>query len=319
MRKWRWIASISFVLLFTILSSPVAHADIFENITQNLIIKPIKEFLASLLNVAISGIMERIAKPTDLYAVSIVRESISAAEYIGWSLLCLNTIKELIKSMYDQGFGEGGKTVVQIVLQAIKGAAFVALTPWILEQFLEWNNRLVQVISVIGGDTTLTKLMGLVEGDSKLSFGDFILMAFIILIFAVGLIILAILATFRYAQLIVLAILGPILASSAVNKSEGLNTWFRESIATVFTQSLQYILLYIMVDFLVAAMKSGGASLFNQDLFWHLGGAIGFLIIIITGPSSIKKYLHSSGAGGAAGGAAKMAAYRFMARSSVSK
>lgn len=319
MKKWRWIASIIFVLFWTVLSSEIVYAGIFDNIIQNLIIKPIKEFLAALLNVAISGIMDRIAKPTDIYSEAIIRETIKAAEYIGWSLLSLNVMKEFITSMYNQGYGEGGKTIDQIVLQTIKGAAFVALTPWILEQFLYWNNQLVQVISVIGGETTLNQLVGLVEGDNSLKLGDFLLMALIILLFGIGLIILAVLATFRYAQLIVLAILGPILAPSAVNKSEGINTWLRESIATVFTQSLQYTLLYIMLDQLMKAMKSGGNSLFNQDFFWHLGGAIGFLILIIAGPSVIKKYLHSSGAGGAVGGAAKMAAYRFMAKSPFSK
>ncbi|WP_268627013.1 conjugal transfer protein TrbL family protein [Paenibacillus alvei] len=314
MNKKKWIISFSVVLLLTVISSPIVHAGFFDNVIENLVIKPIKEFLTSLLNAAITGIMDRISKPTDLNAEPMVADSIEAAYYIGLSLLILNVMKEFLKSMYEQGYGQGGKNIEQITFQTIKGFALVTLTPWLLEQMLVWNNALVEVISIVGGKNTLDKLLGLLEGDVGSNLGDFLLMSSVIFLMGIGMIILGVLATFRYAQLIVLAVLGPILASSAANKSEAINTWFRESIATVFTQSLQYWLLYIMTNFVLKAAKNGG-SLFNGEFFWYLLSGLGFLILILTGPSVIKKYLHSSGTGGAVGSAAKMAAYKFMTKS----
>lgn len=141
-------------------------------------------------------------------------------------------------------------------------------------------------------------------------------MAVVFLLYGLGLIILAVMAAFRHVQLIFLLSLSPLLAVSASGKGQAYNTWVREAIAVSFTQSFQCWALWLMSSQLLMSIDS---SMFSTDRFWNVLTAIAFLVGTITGPSFLKKWLHSSGMGGAAGGAAKMAAYKIMTKTAIGK
>lgn len=305
------------VFLFVVPCS-IAHAGFGDTIFQDWFIRPIQEFLLTLLQTALGGIADWISSPTDLYQYEFVSTSIQVAKYIGFSLLTVNTMKEFLQTILTHSQGEGGKSIEKIFIDTVKSGLLVGLSVWILETLLSINNSLVRVITE-SGNFSLTEASKVTAFDATLStndgalagaIGSFLLMSVVILVFGLCLLVLAVMAALRYSQLVVLAVLAPILAVSVAGKKEAYQIWIRETIAVVFTQAFQYWLLWLVVSVL---MKNAMLrSLFDVVNFWNYLVAIGVIVMMIVSPSVLKKYLHSSGVGGAATSAAKFGAYRAM-------
>lgn len=301
--------------------SGVGHAGWFDSIThdlvQTLIVLPIKEFIIGIFDSAMVGLQKWVFKPTDLMEGVMVEQTLEALKYIAMGLLAVNVMVEIIKSMYEEGYGEGGVPLESILVRSIKAFALIHLSPWILTDIiLKANNLLLEVIGSIGSSEMMTTISDKFMQEEVTLSGGFILMAVVFLLYGLGLIILAVMAAFRHVQLIFLLSLSPLLAVSASGKGQAYNTWVREAIAVSFTQSFQCWALWLMSSQLLMSIDS---SMFSTDRFWNVLTAIAFLVGTITGPSFLKKWLHSSGMGGAAGGAAKMAAYKIMTKTAIGK
>ncbi|MDF2859548.1 MAG: putative rane protein TraL [Neobacillus sp.] len=111
----------------------------------------------------------------------------------------------------------------------------------------------------------------------------------------------------RLGEIMVLYIYSPLAAVSSVNEDmNAWSIWWREVFATVFTQSFQMSILWLIINQL-----AGGQEL--KDILL----ACGLMIIVLKGPGFLRRFLYSTGAGktimGAAGGAGKMAIYKFAA------
>ena len=178
------------------------------------------------------------------------------------------------------------------------------------------NDLVLSGLSQLGASQLMITVSDqLLQEKSSLS-GSFLIMVVVYIIYALGMVILAVLGAFRYVQLIVLAALGPFLAVSTSGKGDSYNTWIRESVAVVFTQSFQCWMLWMTSSSLLDNIGNGA---FSIDNFWNSIVAIVFIISTMMAPSFLKKWLHSSGMGGAVGGAAKAGAYRFMMKTAVAK
>lgn len=314
---------LSFVLIIpiSIMVSGVAYAGFFENMIddwiQKLIIVPIKEFIVSLLSVSMTGLQSWVFKPVNIMGHPMVKESLEATQYIATGLLILNVMKEILVSMYEEGIGDGGRTLEDIFFKAIKSFVLIHLTPWILTDVLiRGNDLLLSAIGQLGANQMMITVSDqLLQEKSSLS-GSFLIMVIVYIIYALGMVILAVLGAFRYVQLITLAALGPFLAVSTSGKGDSYNTWIRESIAVTFTQSFQCWMLWMASSSLLANIGHGS---FSIDNFWNSVLAVVFIISTIMAPSFLKKWLHSSGMGGAVGGAAKAGAYRIMMKTAISK
>lgn len=308
------------LLLLCFLSFPcsVAYAGFGETLFQQWFIQPIQSFLITLIQTSIGGIANWISEPTDLYKYEFVAISIEAAQSIGFSLLVVNVMKEVLQTILSHSCGEGGKPVIRILIDTIKSALLIGLSTWILQMLLSINNRLVRVITESGnfsltkvGQTTFDQMIG-TENALRAGTGSFLLMAIVVFLFGLGLLILAIMAAFRYSQLIILAVLAPILAVSIASKKEAYHIWIRESVAVVFTQAFQYWLLWGLMTVLMKDTLL--RSMFDVTHFWNVLVVIGLLLATIIAPSVLKKYLHNSGVGGIAVNTAKFAVYRALMR-----
>lgn len=321
MKKRKLLVSLTLIIPISIMVSGVAYAGFFDNLVddyiQKLIIVPIKEFIVSLLSVAMTGLQSWVFKPVNIMGHPMVKESLEATQYIATGLLILNVMKEILVSMYEEGMGDGGRLLEDIFFNAIKSFALIYLTPWILTDILIRGNDLVlSGLSQLGASQLMITVSDqLLQEKSSLS-GSFLIMVVVYIIYALGMVILAVLGAFRYVQLIVLAALGPFLAVSTSGKGDSYNTWIRESVAVVFTQSFQCWMLWMTSSSLLDNIGNGA---FSIDNFWNSIVAIVFIISTMMAPSFLKKWLHSSGMGGAVGGAAKAGAYRFMMKTAVAK
>ncbi|MGM1023157.1 MAG: conjugal transfer protein TrbL family protein [Bacillota bacterium] len=288
------------------------HAFGLGDILTDMVVTPLREGVTALVQQGLVGITQFVTDPTDLSKYTFVDQSIEYAKYLAVSLLVLNVLKEIIKSMIEEGYGSGGKPIDLIAGQAIKSVAFIYGSQWILQDcMIRLNNSLIPVVTSITPAFHTYSETDAVRQSNELvrvfvgtadSAGIIVMMLCFLIILGIGFIVLVIVAGFRQAQIAFLLVIGPILAVSAVDKGEAFNTWIRESAAVVFTQLLQIWLF----GFLLNLLLSGG--------FWDIIYSIGVVSLMIMGPSVIKPYVHSSGAGGAAIGAARAGAYRFMMR-----
>lgn len=287
------------------------------DIMTEMIVTPLREGVTYLVQQGLIGISKFITEPTNLGKVNYLDESIQYAKYIALALLTLNLLKELFKSMVDEGYGQGGKPIDLIIGQAIKAVVFMYSSQWILEDVLiRANNAAIDLVtSIVPNFHALSEDSSMQTADQLTrtligttdSIGIIVMILFFLVILGIGFIVLVIVAGLRLAQLAFLMVIGPILAVSAVDKGEAFNTWIRESVAVVFTQLLQVWLF----GFLMNTLLSGG--------FWDIFQAIGIIAIMVKGPSSIKTFVHSSGAGSALIGNGKAAVYQFMMRQAMAK
>ena len=141
MKKRKLLVSLTLIIPISIMVSGVAYAGFFDNLVddyiQKLIIVPIKEFIVSLLSVAMTGLQSWVFKPVNIMGHPMVKESLEATQYIATGLLILNVMKEILVSMYEEGMGDGGRLLEDIFFNAIKSFALIYLTPWILTDIFD--------------------------------------------------------------------------------------------------------------------------------------------------------------------------------------
>lgn len=102
----------------------------------------------------------------------------------------------------------------------------------------------------------------------------------------------------RVAELILLYFIGPLIAVSHSGRGEALQIWITQAVAVTFTQSLQYTLVGLSFNLMLAA---------TYDWWTYLGG-IGAVVLAIRGPQVIKQFLYSTGTAGGATSLAQQAA-----------
>jgi hypothetical protein len=133
-------------------------------------------------------------------------------------------------------------------------------------------------------------------------------MILLTLILVIGFFILGIAGGIRYIELIVVMLLAPIVSVSAVRNYDAINVWVRETVAIVFTQAIQLLLLKIMV-----------ASMMNLEGVQKILICIAILVVILRGPQVLRTFMYASGTGnavvGAAGAAGRMQAMKIMMKS----
>ncbi|MNW32173.1 hypothetical protein D3C74_91090 [compost metagenome] len=317
----KWMLSLGIACVSFLMTSSVVHAGWFEDITndlvQSLIVKPVKEFIIGIFETAMVGLQQWVFHPVNIMEELMVKETIQAIQYVALGLLVLNVMVEILKSMYEEGYGQGGLPIDAIITKTIKSFALIYLSPWIMTDILlKANDKLLEVVSMLGGNEIMVTIQDSFLQENTILNGGFMIMSLVFLIYGIGLVVLAILAGFRYVQLIYLTSLSPLLAVSSSGKGEAYNTWIRESVAVVFTQSFQCWSLWLASTQL---LKDIGSSTFSTDNAWRVLIATAYLIGTITGPSFLKKWLHSSGIGGAAGGAAKAGIYRMMTKTAIGR
>ncbi|MHB8276038.1 MAG: conjugal transfer protein TrbL family protein [Candidatus Humimicrobiaceae bacterium] len=75
------------------------------------------------------------------------------------------------------------------------------------------------------------------------------------------------------------------VAISVINNSDGLQVWFREVIAITFTQTIQFLMLQILLSIM------GGV----ENLMIMIILSIGTIVVGLKGPQILRQYLYSTG------------------------
>ncbi len=163
------------------------------------------------------------------------------------------------------------------------GALIYILPKTVIIIFLPINNILINFIGELGVDSTRLKdsLMSgriLVNNEGKL-------LLVIYLIFIIALFALAIAGAIRYIETLIAILIAPLVALSVINNSDGLQVWIREVIAIVFTQTIHFLILQMLLS-----IMAGVESIVIVILL-----SIGCIVIGLRGPQILRQYLYRTG------------------------
>ncbi|SFD18512.1 hypothetical protein SAMN04488168_12342 [Bacillus sp. 491mf] len=203
------------------------------------------------------------------------------------------------------------------VASLIQAMVLIAILPWVIEKLLQLCEGICKYFtnkgidfehSAIGKwlttgspDSELAKIMGL-NPQSAVAFIAIFSLAFVILF-----LVIAFQALKRMGEFAFLVATSPIAAISLVNNEmNAFPVWWREMLAVIFTQVVQVVLLYLIVNcFATLQLK-----------FIALG--MGLCLVLISGPTYLRQFLYSTGSGkamvGAIGSMGKVATAKFILR-----
>jgi len=265
-------------------------------------------FASELISEAFAYVVKFSMLETDPNKFFSFNSYLSQMQAIALALLFLAIAWEGVK--YQSGALGEEVTITALAIRSGMAAISIFFLPVFLIKFLiKISNYFVAMIVAEG--------IGIKQGEigpfevlvnpKKLS----AILIILFLILAIAFVALSIVAGLRYVEIIILIMLAPLAAVSIVRSNELLDVWMRESITVVFTQPLQVFLLALLLN-IVSKMN---------DPYGVFSLSIACLIIMITGPQVLRKYLYNTGTGSAGvkaiGGAGRMAAFKAIGKGAL--
>lgn len=275
------------------------------DIVKNSIWSFILDLIQDILSKAFSLVSDLILQASDINKYLNISVYLSSVQAIAGGLLVLAVTWEATKQLSGKVLPTSEKSIGQLAGQTLVAGFLIFFLPWSVNNvFLKINNALVGLIQGIGVNIDMTNLSTVlrITSDPVATGGVFILLTLVVVI---GILVLGVTAGIRYIELIIIILISPIVAISAVKNYDAIQIWIRETIAVVFTQSIQLLLLQLMMVVLINVTGIMGFLL-----------TIGCLVVALRGPQVLRQFLYSSGTGsalvGAAGSAGRMAVMKFM-------
>ena len=162
------------------------------------------------------------------------------------------------------------------------GALIYILPKTVTLIFIPINNALIGFIGSVGfgasriEDAFLSAWGGVI---------DVYILVIVYIILIIAFYILAIAGAIRYIETLLAILISPLVALSVINNSDGLQVWFREVIAIVFTQTIHFIILQILGSIMIGVD--------NIAIMMIL--SIGTIVVGLKGPQILRQYLYRTG------------------------
>ncbi|USK72630.1 conjugal transfer protein TrbL family protein [Peribacillus asahii] len=262
----------------------------------------ISELVKDFANMAFDWIGLFMLKPTDFSKYPFVNTAYDFVFSLASSLCIVFVAWSLLNVMLNHLAGVQSRSVAEVVTKTIFAFVLSAAAPWLLDNvLLKLNNAIVSYFLDKGLNTKALEKLVMFPGTTSLSI--VLAVAVIVVLFTL----LSLQYIQRLGEYIVLLVTSPIAAYSLITENfEIWSVWWREAISVIFSQAFQVALLWMIINMLTGTEKL-------SDYFM----AIGLMVVLLKGPKYIRQFLYSSGAGkmavGMAGGASKMAVYKYAA------
>jgi len=178
---------------------------------------------------------------------------------------------------------EGERSMGSYFMHITFSGALIYLLPKIITfVFLPLNNALIGFIGSVGIDVSgmensMQNVWGFIIEE------EFLKILFFVLI--VAFFVLGIAGAIRYIETLIAILISPLVALSLINNSEGIQVWSREVTAIVFTQSIHFLLLQILLSIV------GGV----QNITVMIILSIGTIAVGLRGPQILRQYLYRTG------------------------
>ncbi|MED3561483.1 conjugal transfer protein TrbL family protein [Bacillus xiapuensis] len=264
----------------------------------------IQELIHDFANMAFDLIGIFMLKPTDLSKYHKIQAVYDFVFSLSSSLCIVFIAWSLFGIMLNHLAGTQSRSISEVLTKAMIAFVLSASAPWLLKDvLLKLNNAIVKYFLDEGLDTKTLEKFATIPGGSGTGFAFFLVALAIVISF----VLLGMQYIQRLGEYITILVFSPIAAISIVTENFDLwSVWWREAISVIFSQAFQVALLWLVFNLLTGTEK-----------LWDYFMALGLMVGILKGPKFIRQFLYSTGAGkmavGLAGGASKMAIYRYAA------
>ncbi len=257
--------------------------DWISEIISNSFWQGISSTIESMLDFMFDFISQVVVQPTEpgKYLTNF-NEYLKGVQFFAGGLLVVFVIwsvfRQLSGVMYDNEKSMG----TYFMQVTFAGGLIYILPKAVILIFLPLNNALIGFIGSIGISTSrvndsFQSAWGLVKEEKV------VMIMFSVLVIAIF--ILGIAGAIRYIETLIAILIAPLVAISVINNNDAINVWIRELIAIVFTQTIHFLLLQILLSIM------GGVS--NMVIMLIL--SIGTIAVGLKGPQILRQYLYKTG------------------------
>lgn len=230
----------------------------------------------------------------DLTRLPWVIELIRATQGIAGAILALRVTHDaiLLASVRAEGAPADPGLLIK---RAVWAAAGIAAAPFLASQFFRLNNLLVNLIGNLdfGGGHNLSAGLGHIAIMAATSLFWSIVLAVPSLVL---IILLLIMIFVRAGEMVIAAVVGPLMAIGFMSDGGTAEVWFKEFIVLSTSQAVQLLMMYAALAFL-AVPDSFGSAIAGPFLF------LGMLWVAYKSPHILRTYAYATGGGKVAGSA----------------
>ena len=257
--------------------------DWIKEIISTSIWDTVAEVIESLLNFMFKYISQVVIDPTEPGRyLSNFDQYLRGVQFFAGGLLVIFIVLAVFRQLSGIMYQSEKSPGTYFLHITFAGALIYILPKTVTLVFLPINNALISFIGSIGIDTSriedsFQSAWGLIREEN--------ILRLIFLILIIALLALGIAAAIRYIETLLVILISPIVALSVINNSDGLNIWIRETIAIIFTQTIHFLILQILISIM--------AGVDNFMVMMIL--SIGAIAVGLKGPQILRQYLYKSG------------------------
>jgi len=257
--------------------------DWISDIITNSLWQGLAVVIEDMLNFSFKFISQVIIQPTEPGRyLSNFNQYLKGVQFFAGGLLVIFVIWSVFRQLSGVMYNDEKSLGNYFINVTFAGALIYILPKAVTLVFLPLNNALIGFIGSVGIDTSridssFQNAWGIVREEKILS-----LMFFIMLI---ALFILGITGAIRYIETIIAILISPLVAISIINNSDAFHIWTREVVAIVFTQTIHFLLLQILISIMVGV----------ENMIIMIILSIGTIVVGLRGPQILRQYLYRTG------------------------
>lgn len=257
--------------------------DWINDIIASSIWSAIGNFIDNLLDYQFKGITAVVIQPAEpgKYLTSF-DQYLTGVQLFAGGLLVIFVVLAVFRQISGVMYSSEKSMGTYFIHVTFAGALIYILPMAVTKVFLPVNNALIGFIGEVGVDASRIKdsfqsAWGLIAETNVLMI--------IFLILTIALFVLGIAGAIRYIETLIAILISPLVALSVINNSDGLQIWIREVIAIVFTQTIHFLILQILISIMAGV----------DNLLIMMVLAIGTIVVGLRGPHILRQYLYRTG------------------------
>jgi len=257
--------------------------DWISEILSNSFWQGISSIIESLLDFTFDFISQVVIQPTEpgKYLTNF-NEYLKGVQFFAGGLLVVFVIWSVFRQVSGVMYNNEKSMGTYFIHVTFAGGLIYILPKAVTLVFIPLNNALIGFIGSVGISTSridesFQSAWGLIKEEKV------VMIMFLILIIA--LFVLGIAGAIRYIETLIAILIAPLVAISIINNSDAFHVWTRELIAIVFTQTIHFLLLQILLSIM------GGVG--NMVIMIIL--SIGTIAVGLRGPQILRQYLYKTG------------------------
>ena len=257
--------------------------DWISEIISSSLWKSLSDIIESILNFMFDLISQVVIQPTEPSRfLTNFDQYLRGIQFFAGGLLVIFVILSVFKQLSGVMYEEERSFGSYFIRVTFAGGLIYILPKTVTLVFLPINNALIGFIGSVGISTSriedsFQSAWGLLQEGQILQIMFFIL--------SVAVIVLGIAGAIRYIETIIVILIAPLVAISVINNSDALNVWIREVIAIVFTQTIHFLILQILLSIM------GGVD----SLMLMMVLSIGTIAVGLKGPQILRQYIYKTG------------------------